>query len=374
LNNSFSLDHLYTNLITEHEEDIAAIKQCIAQHHNSFIYFPAHEPIDTILKKIKDSISDSHNAIYFDLKNAFTPKGLLSYLTKELLKSSSSKLTDIFEFANKYMPNLKPQFYKQGLLKTELTINYSINEQTIYTFLRDLLDAIPLIAQETGKPFLIIFNNYDNIYTIDKRLTEEIFRDKIAKQKNINYIFACSNEEHIAKIFDKKLAHNYKIKKMQVIKPLSEETKKNYILTTFRNNGFSIEDPVIEQIIKKTSNLHNIFLLCHKLFHRNLHKKSISTNAIKEIIQEIIRELSPSYLTIWSNLSPHQKTLLYALGSKGGNQIFSAKFLVENDLGSAPSVQTSINALIKKSILAKKEKEFYFCDYFFREWILLILS
>ena len=65
----------------------------------------------------------------------------------------------------------------------------------------------------------------------------------------------------------------------------------------------------------------------------------------------------------------HQKRMLIAIASSGGENIFSRDFIRHNDLGAVSSVQTSINLLMKKEIVDKEDNIYYITDVFFKKWI-----
>lgn len=374
MSTSLSIETLNTYLFPFYKKNIKNIKESIAEKNNIFIYSEPGVKKAPILKNIQKQLSNSHHCIYFDINKAYSAKSLLAYMTKETLKSHSTKLKDMFDFASKYMPNLKPEISRQNPLKTDVMINYSINESVITSFIKQIFDGFEQIAKDKKTRLLIIFNNFDNIINIDKRRIEEILRDKINKQQNVDYLFICSKEESIAKIFHKKYASKYGIKKMEVLENLPKSTISQYILKGFTDNKIEINEQLITNAINNCSNIHNSILLAKKLYNTKLSGEELNRKSITSTINNIINDLEPLYSSLWDSLSSHQKTLLSTIATKGGSQIFSAKFIFENDLGSAPSVQTSINALSKKNILYKNSsKEFIFCDNFFCDFIKQLL-
>lgn len=369
MNNPFNLNHLNEAIGAYYQPDLETIQTHLDNQQNIFLFIDNQEVVATLLKQLRRNNTATRQALYLDLKTINSPKQLLNALTKELIKSFSANLKDIFEFSGKYLPNLKPQFQKRGQLKPELLINYAIHEETLYAFIREFLDALERIAQDYQKPVLVMINYFDNLYFINKRKLEAIFREKISKHQKVHYILACENANAIAKIFDKKNAPHYKIKKMLAFKPVSDEFKLNYIQDTFKMLNHESDMQINQMILNKTSSLHNIYRLCHKLFELAAVKHHLSPQLLKDAIADVLAETAPCYQNMWDSLSAHQQMLLYSIASQGGSQIFSGRYLLENELGSAPSVQTSVGALLKKNILLKKDKDFFFTDYFFKEWI-----
>ena len=90
------------------------------------------------------------------------------------------------------------------------------------------------------------------------------------------------------------------------------------------------------------------------------------------VLKKIVTEESPIYVTIWSELTLHQRRLLQAIATGGGKNVFSQEFVIRNELNTASSVQTSAKLLMIKGILDRENGEYYIEDLFFKYWILYL--
>lgn len=69
-------------------------------------------------------------------------------------------------------------------------------------------------------------------------------------------------------------------------------------------------------------------------------------------------------------MSNHQKRLLTAIASWGGENIQSSEFIRRGGLSAASSVQTSKGLLIKRDLIDRENGHYFITDLFFKEWIL----
>ena len=75
------------------------------------------------------------------------------------------------------------------------------------------------------------------------------------------------------------------------------------------------------------------------------------------------------YVSLWDQLSLHQRRTVRALALSGAIAPFNKIFLAEYDLGPSASVARSLAQLLKHQILRKSEKGCLFADPFFRLWV-----
>ena len=114
---------------------------------------------------------------------------------------------------------------------------------------------------------------------------------------------------------------------------------------------------------------YNVQYLCHHLWNWCLEAKNIEKEDVMEVLDNIIAEQCVNYIAFWDGLSLHQRLLLKSICKGQNKPLFSKDFIVENDLGTAGSVQKSIALLKKKNIIDVDGREVGFNDVFFKEWI-----
>ena len=146
-------------------------------------------------------------------------------------------------------------------------------------------------------------------------------------------------------------------------------------MQAFEKTGFIIEKETVCSILDIVDDYpYNAQYLCHKLWDDFSETKQITKEDVEPTLERLLSENTPIYISIWDGLSLHQRRLLYAIASSGGNYIFSQDFIRDYNLGNPSSVQTSVRLLMKRQIIDKDKNTYFITDIFFKEWILRKLA
>jgi hypothetical protein len=95
----------------------------------------------------------------------------------------------------------------------------------------------------------------------------------------------------------------------------------------------------------------------------------IKSEYLQPVLDRILNENAPIYISLWDSLSLHQRRVLQAIARNGGNNIFSQEVIQDHNLGNTSSVQTSLRLLMKRLLLDREEKVYFITDVFFKEWV-----
>ena len=87
-------------------------------------------------------------------------------------------------------------------------------------------------------------------------------------------------------------------------------------------------------------------------------------------LRNVIQTQESSYTDLLSNISAKQKPVLFAIAKAHvATNVTSSKFVKDNNLGAASSVQAALKGLLEKDIVTRTDKGYQVYDYFFAEWI-----
>ena len=89
--------------------------------------------------------------IYFNCMNGYTEQSFLEQYSKQILKSMSSKVKNIFEDSQKYLPNIRPKISMNSVQGVDIKIDYHISQKDIKQFLAEAIEIPNRIYQNTGE-------------------------------------------------------------------------------------------------------------------------------------------------------------------------------------------------------------------------------
>jgi len=249
-------------------------------------------------------------------------------------------------------------------------IDYQIKEKELKRFLEEIYDAPQKIAKKRKKIFVFVFDEFQEITNLDGVKIEKEMRARFQHHNKVSYVFMGSKKSLITEIFNNPNRPFYKMGKMMNLKKIPEERFKKFIINSFKREGFAIAREVPEQILEITQNIpYYTQLLCHEIWNVCLDTKKVTSERVNLVVEKIIDNQSQLFLTIWDALSLHQRRLIEALTLQPEKELFSSKFITENELISAGSVQSSIKILLKRGLVDKENGKYFIIDIFFREWI-----
>ena len=151
---------------------------------------------------------------------------------------------------------------------------------------------------------------------------------------------------------------------------IPREEFSRFLEAKFKNTNFTLEKGVVDRVLDLAEDYpYNVQFLCHKLLDMNLNKKKINISDVRIGIGEILSEETPFYLSLWDNLTLHQRNVLRAIANFGGKRVFSHEFISSTGIEPGSTLQTSIRLLIKKKIIEKNNGIYEITDVFFKEWI-----
>lgn len=86
-------------------------------------------------------------------------------------------------------------------------------------------------------------------------------------------------------------------------------------------------------------------------------------------MEQVLDAESAHFITLWEDLSVHQRIVLGALSVESG-QMYSEDYRRRHRVGTAASVQRSIMRLIEREIIEQSTGNgYHIADVFFRVWI-----
>jgi len=164
----------------------------------------------------------------------------------------------------------------------------------------------------------------------------------------------------------------YKMAKPILLSPIAADAFAAFIKARFDETGRSISDQAIAEILHITGgHPHDTQELCYFLWAQTHAEEAgeVEASAVSAALEQVLDAESAHFITVWEDLSAHQRLVLLSLSDEAG-AVYSEAYRRVHRLGSAASVQRSIARLIDLEVIEQHEGlTFTICDAFFREWI-----
>lgn len=322
-----------------------------------------------LVSSLMDSLSGQNvTPVYFNCMNGYSEQTFLEQYSKQILKSMSSKVKNLFEDSQKYLPNIRPKISINPAQGVDIKIDYHIGRKDIKQYLAEAIDVPNRIYQNTGEKMVIILDEYHAFLEVkDLGISELIAK---SAKPGVSYVFTSSKAKEIDQILPKKMLSKIGIKSRLDLGKIPPNILYFYLENSFKDHEIKPTPAVIDKILSSMDGeIAFINHLLAKLIEKGRFFKRVSLMDISGAIREIVGLREDLFYQAFSSLSAHQKGLINALAREGGMQIFKGEFIYQNGLVSVPSVQTSVSALIKKNFIHKENGEYLITNILFREWL-----
>jgi len=264
--------------------------------------------------------------------------------------------------ANEYASKLDNiQVLEKVLRKFNITFSININPISV-SVSQVKIDSLKSILTEAAKHYVIVFDEFQDIYEKNKHLVNKI-RSIIQFLEN-SVVMLGSKRHLLTALFLKPRGILYNFGSAMHLDKIEHNIFKKFIMNWFKKTKVLVRESEIEEVLNFTGN-HPFFTqyLCHFLFEKRINEKA----TISQVIEDIMNVNSAFYEETYLPLSPTQKKAALLLSSQQDG-IYSLDLLAKFQIKSTQALQKAIKALMKKEIV-DKNGSYYIIDVFFKHWL-----
>lgn len=376
MNKKMKNPFIYGEVVTgkdfaDREIEMAEIIRDLKDGQNIFLISPRrYGKTSLIINALEKLQLEGFYTAYIDLFKVSSFKGLLELYTEAISRAAETKIERFSRLVRDFFPNVHPKVVIASDGKPSIEIDYEVKEKRVRKLFDEVYEAPQRIATRRSRDFIVVFDEFQEIANLNGEMIEKGMRACFQHHDRVGYLFAGSRRHIIYDMISNKQRAFYNMGKILNLSKIPGEEFKAFLEDKFSETGFSLEEGVLDEILNVTENYpYNVQFLCHELWNNCLDSRRVSIDDITPTMNKILEGQSAVYVTIWNTLPRHQKRILIAIASSGGENIFSSDFISDNALGAVSSVQTSVNLLMKKEIIDKENDTYYITDVFFKKWI-----
>jgi AAA+ ATPase superfamily predicted ATPase len=356
---------------TDRINEIETLTRELRGGHNVFLISPRrYGKTSLIVNVLKHLKNDGLLTFYIDLYKVASLRELLEAYARGVARSCTTQVEKFSEFVKDAFPRLRPKIVigNDGVPSLEVDVHF--REKELVDSLEEVFDVPEKIARKRKKNFVIIFDEFQEILNLDGENLEKKMRACFQHHHNVGYLFAGSKRHLISSMVSDPNRAFYKLGDIMNLKKIKPAEMIGFLQKQFSKGPIEVGENALKYILRVSENVpYNVQYLCHHMWNWCLEEEKLEKKDVLEVLENIINEQSVNYIAFWDGLSLHQRLFLKAISKIQDRHIFSKGFIMENDLGTAGSVQKSIALLKKKNIIDVVGKEIWFNDVFFKEWI-----
>lgn len=231
------------------------------------------------------------------------------------------------------------------------------------------IDDIFDFLENGGKQTFIAIDEFQQILEYPEKNVEELLRTKIQKLKNVHFIFSGSHKHLLTSMFTDYSRPFYQSTDMLYLEKIESTLYAHFLVSLFKQHKRTITASVVQTILEWTR-CHTFYVqsLCNRLYSTGA--KKIDDTVLRNTIYELMREHEGMYYSFRNLLTQPQWDLLYAIANEETAVMpTSSSFLRKYNLGSASTVNRSINALMHKEMIVQTQEGYLVYDVFLSRWL-----
>ena len=233
------------------------------------------------------------------------------------------------------------------------------------------LDEIFAYIEESDKPCIIAFDEFQQIGEFAEKNVEALLRTKIQKCHRAQFIYSGSKRHVMSNMFTSPSKPFYQSAISMGLDPIPINTYREFAISLFEGRNRHVQTDVIEQVWR----LYDGYTWFVQMMMNELYALTgEGGNCLPAMVDiarhNVIMAQEQSYKDLLANLPPKQKIVLQAIAKEGvAHNVTSAKFIKKYNLNSASSVQAAVKLLLKNDLLTQVDNGYRVYDYFLSEWL-----
>ncbi len=233
------------------------------------------------------------------------------------------------------------------------------------------LEEIFTYIEQSEKPVIVVIDEFQQITKYPEKNTEAILRSHIQRMSNASFVFAGSEQSMLREMFVSSKRPFYNSAEIMHMDPIAEDVYVEFASRMFEERGRSIEgDPIRWASRLFDGNTFYLQRTMNAAFADTPAGCCCGIDTVRRAVKGMIAANEVIYREILSNISPNQKTVLYAIAAeKVVPNPMSGEFIKRNSLTTASSVQSAIQRLAKGGYIVKTDSGYKLTDALFRIFI-----
>ena len=350
-------------------EETAFLKKQVDNGRNTAIIAPRRLGKTGLIQHFfaQSDIEKRYHSFFIDIYATNSLSEFVYLLGKEIYKELKPLRTQWAEKFFGTIKSLRPGFKLDAATgEPVFDIGLGSIEQPQTT-----IDEIFTYLESADKPCIVAIDEFQQIANYAEKNVEALLRTKIQRCKQTLFVFSGSRRHMMSQMFNSPSKPFYQSAITTDLKPLDKIVYIDFTSQLFKEYGKSISIELIEKVYDDYEGVTwYMQMIMNELFALTEKDQHCGMELYPTALKNVIQTQESSYKDTLSNISAKQKPLLFAIAkARVATNITSSKFVKDNNLGAASSVQAAMKGLLEKDIVTRTEEGYQVYDYFFVEWL-----
>ncbi len=292
--------------------DLQLLVRLVEANNNSRLTAPRRYGKTTLLKRVLANADElGMNTVYVNFYGLLSVTEAADRIEDAYRKSLHGAMRNlVVGIIRTFRPTVKVPKTGIGL---EPTVETEIGRRLSW-----LLDLPVKIMERTGKPTLVVFDEFQDIL-LTKPPLDGLIRSRLEQHETgASYIFAGSHPGMMRRLFGDRTRPFYGQARAVRLEPLPDDALGEYIGDHFARSGRDIGDVLDPLLVTARGHPQRAMLLAHFLWERTAPGEESDGGAWQEALSDVYLELRDELDSIWSGLADAERRVLAAIARGPG--------------------------------------------------------
>lgn len=355
-------------------DEIAQLSSDLARGQSVILFSPRRYGKTSLIKQvIKKLQARKIHCFYVDLYTVTSLDEFYGRYSTAIARSIRGPAEALISLLRDLLPLVKPKLSYSEPGAPTIEIEAGLPTLRKGPTLRELFESVERFCTKKSCRAVVVFDEFQEITSLENgdQLEREM-RAAFQHHTQVGYAFLGSKMHLMNELFKDTNRPFYNFGKrieLEVIKPAAW---RNDIARKFKAGGYVIDKETIDTITGFTRG-HPYYtqLLCSEIWDRFTAGIKFGRTDITEIVRSAVEKENHAFQELWDSLSRAQRKVVSVLALYPETEMFSAETLRTHNLGAASAVSRTLEQLMKRGIVLKRDRRFSVTDPFVTHWISL---
>jgi AAA+ ATPase superfamily predicted ATPase len=359
---------------TDREEELGELVSDMRNGQNVLVYAPRRYGKSSLVIRAAQEAQRRKVLIgYCDLMRTPTKEKLASALAKTIYADIASPAGHALERAANLFRGLRVvPTMEVDPADGSLRFGFSTARRRadIDDTIERLLELPAELAVERKRRAVLIFDEFQEVLSLDKHFPN-LMRSVFQAQPEVGHVYLGSRRHVLERIFSDRNEPFWRSAKRMEIGMIPPKAFAAFIRTRFEQAGREISDDALARLLAAThGHPYATQELAYSVWEAAPAGAEATVATVEQALEHVIRSEDNHLSQIWESATPPQRLLMLALADEPTPSIYGAPYHERHELPGNPSLQTALEALLRREVVGRnRDGEYVVVEPFLVEWL-----
>ena len=360
---------------TDRDDELRELVSDMRNGQNVLVYAPRrYGKSSLVLRAAQEAMRRKVLVAYCDLMTTPTKERLAAALARTIYSDIASPVGQAFERAADLFRSLRvrPSIeVDPGDGSLRFSFQVGRRRADIDDTIERLLELLGELAAERKRRVVIVFDEFQEIITLDKRFPN-LMRAVFQAQPDVGHVYLGSKRHLLERIFNDRNEPFWRSAKQLEIGTIAPAVFAPFLRDRFAATGKGISDEGLDRLLEVTAgHPYGTQELAYFVWELMPAGGEASAPDVEEGVARVVRSEHNHFAQLWDDAPRAQRLVMLALADEPTRSVYAADYHERHDLPATPTLQTALAALVRKEIVGRGDGGVYrIIEPFLAEWLL----